>query len=328
MMTDSLFDFNTFENELTTAGLKQWVPLLIQAIKAWLARPDGNLPRWRKAVESLIDVKTGDLDFNADIIKIGNGQEIDTAQREHLIEQLKLLSPWRKGPFSLFDIFIDSEWRSELKWNRLADHISPLKDRLVLDVGCGNGYHMFRMAGENARLVLGADPWTLFLAQFAALQKYHCCSRLQLMPIGVEHLPEDMNVFDSVFSMGVFYHRRSPFDFLQQLRQLLRKDGELILETLVIEGNELDVLVPGKRYAQMRNVWFIPSIKAICKWLERAGFTNVRCVNSCETTCEEQRPTEWMTWLSLEHALDAADPTLTIEGYPAPRRAIFVATND
>lgn len=327
MMSDSLFDFNSFEHELTTVGLKQWVPSLTQAIKAWLARPDGNLPRWRKAVESMPEVQTGEFNFASDIIKIGNGNEIDMAQSEHLVEQLKLLSPWRKGPYSLFDILIDAEWRSDLKWNRLIDQISPLKDRLVLDIGCGNGYHMFRMAGENARLVLGADPSTLFLAQFAALQKYHGNSRIQLMPVGVEHLPEDMNVFDSVFSMGVFYHRRSPFDFLRQLRQLLRKNGELILETLVIDGDELDVLVPAERYARMRNVWFIPSAKAMCNWLERAGFANVRCVDSCTTTNEEQRSTEWMTWPSLPYSLDAADPNLTIEGYPAPVRAVFVASN-
>ncbi|MEW8068099.1 MAG: DUF1698 domain-containing protein, partial [Candidatus Thiodiazotropha endolucinida] len=43
------------------------------------------------------------------------------------------------------------------------------------------------------------------------------------------------------------------------------------------------------------------------------------------TTIEEQRATEWMRFESLADYLDPADRSLTIEGYPAPRRAVFVA---
>ncbi|PMC22346.1 tRNA 5-methoxyuridine(34)/uridine 5-oxyacetic acid(34) synthase CmoB, partial [Klebsiella aerogenes] len=45
--------------------------------------------------------------------------------------------------------------------------------------------------------------------------------------------------------MGVLYHRRSPLDHLWQLKDQLAPGGELVLETLVIEGDENTVLVPG-----------------------------------------------------------------------------------
>ena len=98
-----------------------------------------------------------------------------------------------------------------------------------------------------------------------------------------------------------------------------------MLETLVVEGDENTVLVPGERYAQMRNVYFIPSAAALKNWLEKCGFVDVRIVDHCATTCQEQRRTDWMETASLADLLDPSDPTKTVEGYPAPLRAVLVA---
>ena len=98
-----------------------------------------------------------------------------------------------------------------------------------------------------------------------------------------------------------------------------------MLETLVIEGDVNQVLVPEDRYAQMRNVWFLPSIPALERWLRRAGFSDVRCVDVSVTTVEEQRATEWMKYQSLSDYLDPNDHSKTIEGLPAPMRAVIMA---
>jgi len=195
----------------------------------------------------------------------------------------------------------------------------------VLDVGCGNGYYLLRTAGAGAEIAIGIDPSLLFLAQFAAINRYCRETRAFMLPVGFEQLPEEMQCFDTVFSMGVFYHRRSPFDFLRSLRMLLRKDGELVLETLVIEGDKNTVLVPSERYARMNNVWFIPSPECMLAWLSKAGFVDVRMVDICKTTVEEQRATEWMPGESLAMSLDPENHNFTIEGHPAPVRAVFVA---
>ena len=131
---------------------------------------------------------------------------------------------------------------------------------------------------------------------------------------------------DTVFSMGVLYHRRSPFEHLGELLDALRRGGELVLETLVVEGDAERVLVPADRYAMMRNVWFIPSPAAMLGWLRRAGFREARLVDVAATTTQEQRRTPWMRFESLADFLDPADPRLTREGYPAPLRAVFIAS--
>jgi tRNA (mo5U34)-methyltransferase len=141
----------------------------------------------------------------------------------------------------------------------------------------------------------------------------------------MEDMPEKMAFFDSVFSMGILYHRRSPFDHLQELREVLRPGGELILETLVIDGDDGQVLVPQDRYAMMNNVWFLPTVATLINWVKKTGFDNVRCVDVNITSLDEQRATEWMRFQSLRDYLDPDDISKTAEGYPAPRRAMILA---
>ena len=98
-----------------------------------------------------------------------------------------------------------------------------------------------------------------------------------------------------------------------------------MLETLVVEGDRHQVLVPGDRYAQMRNVYFIPSAEALKCWLEKCGFVDVKIADMCVTSLDEQRRTDWMTSESLAEFLDPNDRSKTIEGYPAPLRAVLTA---
>jgi len=239
-------------------------------------------------------------------------------------KSLLQLVPWRKGPFDIAGIRIDAEWRSDLKWYRLGKSISPLKDRRILDVGCGNGYYAMRMRGAGAKLVLGIDPTILFVVQFAAIQHFMQAEPVHVLPLRLHELPEPPVLFDTTFSMGVLYHQHDPSRHLQQLKQTLRRGGELVLETLIVPGASSDVVVPQDRYARMRNVWHLPTRLRLTEWLTEAGFTDLRCPDPTFTTTEEQRTTEWMPFESLAEALDPADSGKTIEGLSAPLRMIVV----
>ena len=175
-------------------------------------------------------------------------------------------------------------------------------------------------------MVLGLDPFLLFLMQFEAVKKYASpnCSHY-VLPLTDEDLPERLNLFDVTLSMGVLYHRTSPIDHLRSLWESLAPGGQLVLETIVIESSQREVLVPEDRYAKMRNVWFIPSVPLLQLWLRRCGFKDIRVIDVAKTTFDEQRRTDWMTFESLADFLDPADPTRTIEGYPAPVRAMLLA---
>jgi len=285
--------------------------------------PHGRTSIWLKTISELPDIEVNHRDLNSKAITVSSKQEVDV---DFIRTQLLSMFPWRKGPFHIHGIDIDTEWRSDLKWDRVYPKITSLKDRRVLDIGCGNGYHMWRMLGAGARCVIGVDPMRLFAAQFKAIQ--HFVGRqlpVSLLPIGIEDLPLDQAVFDTIFSMGVLYHRRDPVAHIHQLRSLLKPGGELVLETLIIENDGTVELVPEDRYASMRNVYSIPSIQKLTQWMDEAGMQDIQTVDVSPTTIDEQRTTEWMPYHSLKNFLDPDDMSKTIEGYPAPVRAAVIA---
>lgn len=283
----------------------------------------GNLPAWREALARLPAIAIRSRHYGR-VVSV-DGSLHDADDRDALFDALTALRPWRKGPYRIADIDIDCEWRSDLKWDRLIGHIEPLHGRTVLDVGCGSGYHLWRMREAGASLAVGIDPNLLFLTQFDALQHYMSDPAAVMLPLTLDSLPARMGAFDTVYSMGVLYHRREPAEHLNELQAALRPGGELILETLVSDSGADDALPVDDRYARMRNIWTLPSAVRVQRWLEEAGFDDVRPISTTITCTDEQRSTRWMPNESLTDALDPTNNALTVEGLPRPRRTILLA---
>jgi tRNA (mo5U34)-methyltransferase len=315
---------NFFQTLAENEALQDWATRLPEQINQKLAdAKHGHLQDWFDLLANLPILPTEQYHLDQPAVTVSS--HINETQRQALYTTLQRLTPWRKGPFNIHGVEIDAEWRSDQKWARVAPHID-LDQRTVLDVGCGNGYYAWRMLGAGARCVLGIDPTLSHVIQFQVIQHFMGEQPLAVVPLGIEDLPPRLQAFDTVFSMGVFYHRRSPFDHLIELRDCLATNGTLVLETLLIEGEMGEALVPAGRYAKMRNVWFIPTEQTLIQWLKRAGFRDVRCVDLCHTTPAEQRATDWMHFESLQDFLDPDDAQRTIEGLPAPYRGTFIAT--
>ncbi len=319
-----IVDIEAFERRWEEISLRDWLrEMPDQFSRGMSEKRFGDLPRWRAAISALPSLETEVV--NLDTVAITASGTVNAEKLMELETALRGLHPWRKGPYSLFGVNIDTEWRSDFKWDRLAHAIDPLEGRRVLDVGCGSGYHCWRMKGAGAAEVIGIDPTPLFVLQFKAIQRYLNIDTVHVLPLALEQLPPKLKAFDTTFSMGVLYHRRSPIDHLMDLRDTLVSGGQLVLETLVVEGDEDTVFVPPDRYARMGNVWFLPSPAALTKWISKAGFVDVTLVDVDQTTVAEQRSTDWMTFYSLSNFLDSADHNKTVEGHPAPMRAIVTA---
>lgn len=317
-----MIDYSDFIAHIQRTRLAPWAaPLTGQLDTLWQTLNDGNLPRLLENLEQLPAIQTTGSQLNNVVQILGESG----SEQSQLIEGLKSLTPWRKGPFQFFDVEIDSEWRCDLKWNRVAKHVSDLQGRHILDVGSGNGYYGWRMKAAGAATVAGVDPSWLSVVQHLAVNRYIKDPSHTVLPFTLEGLTPNLELFDTVFSMGVLYHRRSPLDHLFELRGALRPGGELVLETIVIEGKAGESLVPIGRYARMNNVWFLPTSATLASWLEKMGFENIRVVDETATTTDEQRHTEWKPGQSLADYLDPTDLTRTVEGHPSPRRAILIA---
>ena len=289
----------------------------------------GHLAAYAQAIDHRLGARSHgrDAEWQAIVDQIhpspGPNSIADQASLKSL---LKSLHPWRKGPFVINDLVIDSEWRSDFKWARLKDAIQSLHSRTVLDVGCGNGFYLSKVMDEGAKFALGIDPTRLFFYQFEAIVQLTGLAGAAILPLKDEDLPP-VQLFDTVFSMGVIYHRRRPLQHLAHLKQVMHPRAELVLETLIVtdEDRYPKGLLPDNRYAKMRNVWCVPTIAQTLDWLNETGFSNPRVIDVTSTTRAEQRRTEWMTFESLDDFLDPSDIEQTIEGYPAPVRGIFIA---
>tara|TARA_B100000446_G_scaffold46105_1_gene42069 strand:+ start:37818 stop:38807 length:990 start_codon:yes stop_codon:yes gene_type:complete len=318
-------DYTPLCKALKDSKLEPWLDQLPTQIQRGLSHQRfGDLQAWLEALEQLPLIETDSVDLNTQV-ELGTKNSVSAAQQAEVEASLQKLIPWRKGPYRIHGTHIDTEWRSDWKWDRVLPHIAPLKNRTILDVGCGNGYHCWRMYGEGAARVIGIDPSPRFVVQFHMIKQYLADAPVDLLPVGIEELPANLQAFDTTFSMGVLYHRRSPMDHLRELKASLKPGGQVVLETLVIDGKLGEVLVPEERYAKMNNVWFLPSCDTLMSWMTKCGFKNARLVDLNKTSIEEQRSTEWMKFHSLPEFLDPDNPELTAEGHPAPLRAVIVA---
>lgn len=301
-------------------ALEDWVQRFSESVH-------GDFTRWHAALAALPLVTPQQIHLDDRVSATGS---VTRQESEQLQQSLREFMPWRKGPFQLFDQRINTEWRSDWKWQRLAPHLPELAGQRILDVGSGNGYFGWRLLAAGAKAVLGVDPTLLFCMQHLAINRYINSDANWVLPLRFEELPTMQ--FDGVMSMGVLYHRRDPQQHVTELVQQLKPGGWLALESLVMPKGEpiypatQPKDAPGHRYARMRNVWCVPDTNQMLNWMQQAGCTDVRLVDECVTTIAEQQPTPWMAFESLIHTLDPQDPTLTVEGYPAPRRAMVLGT--
>ncbi|WP_309498748.1 tRNA 5-methoxyuridine(34)/uridine 5-oxyacetic acid(34) synthase CmoB [Sulfurovum sp.] len=261
-------------------------------------------------------------------IKIGDRVEVQisnlsTQDAQQIKETALLMKPWRKGPFQINNLFIDSEWQSQIKYNLLEPHFN-LKDKIVGDIGCNNGYYLFRMLTHKPKKLIGFDPSAIYYSQFQFINHF-MQSDIVYELLGVEHVEFYEHKFDILFCLGVLYHRSDPVAMLKSLHKGLNKGGELILDTFMIDGEAEICLTPRDRYSKIPNIYFVPTVNALKNWCHRAGFETIEVLETMKTEHQEQRKTEWIDTQSLEDFLDPKDNTKTVEGYPAPKRVYIKA---
>jgi len=279
----------------------------------------GHLETYRKAITSLPLKKAEHLIFDQKVVTIGAKEELDATQSECLDNALKAFIPWKKGPFNIFGTEIDSEWRSDLKWERIKPHVS-LSGKRVADIGCHNGYFMFRMAAENPELVVGIEPVPKHWFNFQMLQRFTQLPNLHFELLGVEHMHLWPGFFDTIFCLGILYHHTDPISMLRKIHKAMKPGAELIIDCQGIIGDDPIALMPKGRYAKARGIWWLPTKTALANWLSRTMFKDIECFYDEPLEPTEQRTSTWAPIDSLSEFLDPSDSSLTIEGYPAPRR--------
>ena len=298
---------------------------VLAAKAAWVGQEKKGFLRYREPMDAVEHLRAGTCNCNSDVVRIGMAEEISAEEQALVRQTLQAFMPWRKGPFSVFGVEVDAEWRSERKWNRLLPELPDLQGAVIADIGSNNGYYMFRMAAQRPAFVLGFEPFVQHYYCFNLLNGFARLKQLRTELLGIEHLGLFPQCFDVIFCLGVLYHRPSPMDALKDLLTALKPGGTLLLESQAIPGEESIALFPAKTYAKVPGTWFVPTASCLNNWLERAGFHQVQLFCRHAMSAREQRRTGWMRFESYQDFIDKQDPSRTIEGYPAPWRVFFKA---
>ncbi len=301
------------------------IRLLLEEKSLWINQDKKGFLRYRDPMRSVQHLRASSCDFSGDVVRIGTAADLLPDEHQLVHSVLRGFMPWRKGPFSVFGINIDAEWRSERKWNRIVPELPDLSGKTIADIGCNNGYYMFRMASKQPEFVLGFEPYVQHYYTFNTLNTFAGQNQLQVELLGIEHLNLFPECFDVIFCLGILYHRPSPIEALRDLHTALKPGGCLIVESQAIPGSDPVALFPMQTYAKVPGTWFVPTAACLRNWLARAGFRDVHFFCEHPMSSEEQRPTSWMTFESYEDFIDKHNPTRTIEGYPAPLRIFFRA---
>ena len=261
------------------------------------------------------------VDYSQAVVRVGRAEDLpDSGSRARLAEYLQAFAPWRKGPFEIFGQQIDANWRCDLKWERVAAFMEPLRGRRVCDVGTGNGYYLFRMAAHEPQSVLGLDPTQSFAQCFEFLNAFHETPALQFRQAGFDCLRETQyeRAFDTIFCLGIVYHHTDPIDLLRILHTALRPGGQLIVESLGLPADFCQApiaLTPARgRYAGGGGNWFVPNALCLEQWLRRSGFRDVQLQGEYDFQKEQVRTNELP---GLSEFLRGSE---TVEAYPVPVR--------
>lgn len=313
-------DLSFLENLHGSYDLSSLQSLEQECQKKW---HKGHGPRLKEVLKDLPNIPC-QWKFQNGVVEISSS-EITEEQNQIIFNKTKQLKNWKKGPYKLFNFSIDAEWRCDFKWQRLQEKLPSLESQVVLDIGSNNGYYLYPMLKAGAKFVLGIDPTLHFKAQFDFIKHFSTEKKLEMKMWGVEHLNFFKNCFDTIFSMGILYHHRSPIQQLVDMREAMKPGGLLVLETIGIPGETPHALTPLDRYAGMKNIYFLPSLPCLENWLHKAKFTDIEIVSQDWQGTEEQRSTEWTSEVSYQNFLNPENSSLTIEGHPSPRRFILFA---
>jgi len=315
----------SYLDKLNDTADRQQITAMHERRQRWVNQQKKGFLRYRRPFEQLGEYRTNHTDCTGDTVRIGKADELTEEQRLHVEQQLRCFMPWRKGPFSVFGIDIDAEWRSERKWNRLSEKLPDLRGKTVADIGCNNGYYMFRMVPHQPRLVLGFEPSVQHYYCFKSLNALAGFDNLDIDLLGGEHIGLFGETFDVIFLMGIIYHRISPLELLKDIHKALKPGGTLIIESQAIPGDEPVALFPEKTYAKAPGTYFVPTGTTCRNWLLRSGFNRAELFCSHPMSSAEQRRTDWMVFESYQDYISPDNPTRTVEGYPAPWRIFLSA---
>ena len=116
-----------------------------------------------------------------------------------------------------------------------------VRDKVTLDIACGNGFGSNYLKQKGARLVIGGD----ISAEAIESAKQFCERKegIDFIVLEATRLPFPDNSFEAIVSIETLEHLREHDKFLQECKRVLKDDGIFVCST---PNKEISAYVAGK----------------------------------------------------------------------------------
>ena len=101
-------------------------------------------------------------------------------------------------------------------------------DKVILDVGAGNGDLMKYLSQDKTNTIIGVDIGLLGQERFWEEKRYKY-STLLYLDVSNDKLPFPDGVFDQVFFTEIVEHLGNPCHTLMEIKRVLKEGGELVI---------------------------------------------------------------------------------------------------
>ncbi len=116
-----MIDYQPLIDRWRHGELERWAALLSGQVRRGLSRERyGDLEHWLAALDRLPEIAADSVRLDSPRVGADAVRRPPAAVMAALRDALMALHPWRKGPFELFGLHLDTEWRSDWKWDRFA----------------------------------------------------------------------------------------------------------------------------------------------------------------------------------------------------------------
>lgn len=155
------------------------------------------------------------------------------------------------------------------------DHWTIREDDQVLDIGCGGGMTLHRMAEKlTTGHATGVDYSGVSVAESGKLNEESVKEgKVTVLEASVEKLPFEDDTFDKIITVESFYFWPDPQENLKEVRRVLKKDGTFLLVADIYENGHLT----GQQKENIaRYELFNPTEEEFREIFTKAGFAKVK----------------------------------------------------
>ena len=156
-------------------------------------------------------------------------------------------------------------------------HIEVTNDAAALDVGCGGGKTVDRLARTaTAGRVVGLDySEDSVLVSRRKNARHIQNGRVEICHASVSSIPYEDETFDLVTALETFYFWPAPDTDLLEVKRVLKPGGELLIACTMYKGGKFDAR--NRKFVDEIGMHYL-SVEELQKLLEASKFDNIQVI--------------------------------------------------